>query len=349
MKYWLIAPEYPFGGAERQMFELAKSNKDSFKLIDLKSVDENRIIDGVNIIGFSIDVLHLNTKNKIIRRFKRYLSFYSLLIRLKKQSAGTVVFYNPIFFSLAYFLKKNSNIRVVFSIREYKPSLFKLLNLYILKKIDLIYTNTPRVKAKLNELGVNCDLVLNTINIESTQQVTTRKKNEILVISNLEPHKAVHILLYATQDMSLTINIAGKLSNPEYYNYCQSIAKNSECSINFLGSIPQEVLKEYLTKSSCLVHPSILEGTSNAILDAIGTGTPLLVSDIPENSYLVDDIDCFTFRSNNIEDLKFKLVTLLENSEEPEVLNKLEFLKVRLDMKFSPGNINQIFRLLNDV
>ena len=348
MKYWLIAPEYPLGGAERQMFELAKSNKDSFQLIDLKSADKNRIIDGVNIIGLGTDVLHLNTKNKVIRRFKRYFSFYSLLIKLKKERAGTVVFYNPIFFLLAYFLKKNTDIKVVFSMREYKPSLFKFLNLYILKKIDLIYTNTPRVKAKLNELGVNCDLILNTINVENTQQTLTRNKNEIFVVSNLEPHKAIHILLYATQNMSLTINIAGRLSNPDYYNYCQSIAKTSSCTINFLGAIPQESLRAYLIKSSCLVHPSILEGTSNAILDAIGTSTPLLVSDIPENSYLVDDLDCFTFRANNTEELKLKLSTLLKNSEETETLNKLELLRARLNIKFSTNNLAQITRLLND-
>lgn len=347
-KVLLVIPEYPLGGAERQIFELANSYDNLFQVIDLKSSKKSRTVDNVDIMGFDIDVLHLKTKNKIVRRFKRYWCLLKLFFKFYSMNADTIVFYNPIFLSLAFFLKIFSDFKIVFSIREYKSSLFSVVGVYLFKKMDLVYTNTPRVKMKLSELGVNCELVLNTITSINVDDKLKRNKDEILVISNLEPHKAIHILLYATKNMSLTINIAGKISNSVYFDYCKKIAEESCCRVNFLGAIPQDNLQEYLKNATCLVHPSILEGTSNAILDAISTGTPLLVSDIPENSYLVDDLDVFLFCANDISDLQLKLKFLLNNSEDYIVLSKLEYLKSRLGIKFSAENLNKIVRLLRD-
>jgi len=346
-KVWLVVIEYPLGGAERQIFELASSDTERFQLVDLKSSFTNRIVGENMIIGLNHDILHLNTKNKIFRRIKRYVSLYKLFFIIRSKDIDAVVFYNTVFISLAYWLKLFTNIKIIFSIREYKPFLFRGINLFFLKNLDLLYTNTPRVKASLNELDINCELILNTINDINSNIDTKRNKNKIIVISNLEPHKSIHILLLATKEMNITINIAGKISNLQYYSYCKKIAADSNCVVNFLGAVSQDILQEHLKNATCLVHPSTLEGTSNAILDAISTKTPLLVSDIPENCYLVDDIDLFLFRKNDIEDLKIKLEFLLSENKNSDIFNKLEYLKNRLDIKFSKNNLNKIWQIIN--
>jgi glycosyltransferase involved in cell wall biosynthesis len=146
--------------------------------------------------------------------------------------------------------------------------------------------------------------------------------------------------------MKLNIRVAGKLSNPVYYKKCQKIAENSCCNIEFLGSIEKDAIHKLMKKATCLIHPSLLEGTSNAILDAINTETPLLVSDIPENSYLVDDFNDFLFSSNDELELKSKIEYLLENRFSDEYKSKMRFLNERLSFKFSNKNLSKIHHFL---
>jgi glycosyltransferase involved in cell wall biosynthesis len=346
IKTWLVAPFFPLGGAERQMHELAKSFSSDLLLVDMQSDVKNRTLDGVNVLGMNNDVLHLNEKNRLVRRFKRYVSLFKFFLQIKEANIQQVVFYSPIFLPLVYALSY-TQVKVGFSIREYKSSLFKGFELACIKKANIIFTNTVRASNKLSEQGLECKLTLNTIPPSkfSTNKYT-RANTDILVVSNLQPHKNVHMLLNATKKMRLNIRVAGEFSNTVYYEKCKKIAGTSCCNIEFLGSIEKDFILELLQKATCLIHPSLLEGTSNAILDAINTETPLLVSDIPENSYLVDDLNDFLFTQNNELALKNKIEFLLENRLSIEYKNKMKFLNKRLSLKFSNKNLNEIYHLL---
>lgn len=346
IRTWLIAPIFPFGGAERQMHEVAKLSSDDIALVDMKSAIKERHYDGAQVIGLDNDVLHLHIKNKVYRRFKRYLSLYKLYKKIKEKKISQVVFYNPIFLSLAFVLSF-TNVKVIFSVREYKGSLFKGVSLICLKRVDVLFTNTTRVKNKLSELNTPCRLVLNTIMHIPLVDHNDRVEETVLVISNLEPHKNLHFLLKSTKNMSFKINVAGKISNQEYYRRCKAIAEESNCEVSFLGSISQKELNQQLLRTSCLIHPSLIEGTSNAILDAINTSTPLLVADIPENSYLVDDLDSFLFSVDDELQLERKITSLLNTCPPQKYKQQQAYLKNRLETKFSKENISELVKLLS--
>jgi glycosyltransferase involved in cell wall biosynthesis len=61
------------------------------------------------------------------------------------------------------------------------------------------------------------------------------------------------------------------------------------------------------------IQPSLIEGLSPVILTVMGLGTPLLCSDIAENTYITDK-NATHFESGNAEDLADKIIFTLNNS-----------------------------------
>ena len=64
--------------------------------------------------------------------------------------------------------------------------------------------------------------------------------------------------------------------------------------------------------------PSNLEGMANALLEAMSYGNCCLVSDIPENTEVVED-KAIIFKKGNVEDLKEKLQYMLSD---PKIVDK---------------------------
>jgi glycosyltransferase involved in cell wall biosynthesis len=60
-------------------------------------------------------------------------------------------------------------------------------------------------------------------------------------------------------------------------------------SISLMSRVPPERVKEYLQIGDLLVHPSRFEGLSNAILEGMACGLPVIASRIPGNQELIRD------------------------------------------------------------
>lgn len=345
----IVIPSFPFGGAERQAFELAKHKNDkiNYKLVDLSSNQEERVCEGVNIYGFSIDILCFYVKNRILRRFFRYTNLIKLYFVLCKCKSDAFLFYNPIFLPLCLMLKMSGK-KVFFSIREYRPSMMSGVGLFILKQMDFLYTNTPRVKDFLYKKNVSCHIVLNAVYNKHSNFSFSRKDNSILVISNVEPHKRIDFLIKAMCDSSFNIRVCGKINNIKYFEFCKRIANECNCKVEFLGAVSQEDLHKELNTCTMLIHPSSLEGTSNAVIDSLLSMTPTLVSDIQENRYLVDDLDDFVFLLDDENDLCKKINNTFTLRFERTYKDHLLYLKKRIHIKFNESNLKCLTGLLDN-
>jgi len=71
-----------------------------------------------------------------------------------------------------------------------------------------------------------------------------------------------------------------------------------------------ELLDELFSNCAAYIMPSDSEGMSITLLEAMSYGCPCLVSDIPENTEVVEDY-ALTFKKSNVDDLKEKLEYLL--------------------------------------
>jgi len=114
----------------------------------------------------------------------------------------------------------------------------------------------------------------------------------------------------AKTDTPLKLVLAGGSSYTD--DYATSVRDRSDKRIKVLDWLSGGALEEVLTNAALFVLPSDLEGSSLALLDAMGAGVCVLASDTPENCEVVADAG-FSFKRGDVDDLQRMLSLLLSD------------------------------------
>ena len=96
--------------------------------------------------------------------------------------------------------------------------------------------------------------------------------------------------------------------------YVAHLRRHASDRVLFLGFQTGEPLEALFAHAYCYVLPSRIEGLSISLLEAMGWGTCVLTSDIPENREAVDGCG-FTFRTGDVTDRRRMLAHLLASPE----------------------------------
>ena len=59
--------------------------------------------------------------------------------------------------------------------------------------------------------------------------------------------------------------------------------------VTFLGNVPRDQIPDLLRAADVFVQPSLFEGQSNSLIEALHEGLPVLASDIPEQREALTD------------------------------------------------------------
>jgi glycosyltransferase involved in cell wall biosynthesis len=138
----------------------------------------------------------------------------------------------------------------------------------------------------------------------------------ILNVARIVRQKGIHFLIeaYGRLDTDKKLVIVGA---PAFGSeYWQTLKKMSEgnSGIVFAGFQSGRALRQLFANAYLYAHPSMAEGLSVSILEAMAAGRAVLVSDIPENKESIDHSGV-TFASENIDDLAAKMQALLNHAE----------------------------------
>jgi glycosyltransferase EpsD len=91
--------------------------------------------------------------------------------------------------------------------------------------------------------------------------------------------------------------------------------------IDFRGKVSHEDIAEYYQRSDIFILPSIMEGLSNAIMEAMACGLPIIATDVGGNSELVvDGKGGLLVSPKNVEEL-YKAIKRLIN--DPSLRKKM--------------------------
>lgn len=136
-----------------------------------------------------------------------------------------------------------------------------------------------------------------------------------LFVGRFVPEKGLHYLIAAFEKLKTDkkLVLVGGPPNPAAYEH-QLMATKDE-RILFPGFIFRDKLFTLMSNAYAYVQPSDIEGLSPVVLENMGLGVPMIVSDIPENQYAVGDT-AIQFKRGDIADLNDKLAYALAHPEE---------------------------------
>ncbi len=160
------------------------------------------------------------------------------------------------------------------------------------------------------------------------------KNKYVLWVGRLVPEKGCHYLIEAFRKVKtdLKLVMAGGSSFSDSYVDSLERLRGGDERIKMIGYVYGEVLDELWSNAYLVAQPSILEGLSISLIEALSFGRCVLVSDIPENIEVVGD-SAVSFRTRDVQDLSSKLQLCLDH---PEMVNATaERCKALAEEKYS--------------
>lgn len=148
-----------------------------------------------------------------------------------------------------------------------------------------------------------------------------RREEYILCVSRLIEHKGIHYLIQAYNQLEDQGKTGGKklvitgegFYTDDYVKYLKTLAQGRK-NIIFTGPQTGNILRQLFSHAYIFVQPSESEGLSIALLEAMGCGKAVLVSDIAENKEAMGNTGA-CFRSGDKNDLAKKLDYFIRNED----------------------------------
>jgi glycosyltransferase involved in cell wall biosynthesis len=196
--------------------------------------------------------------------------------------------------------------RIFLKFCEYPAVFFPNKTIIVSQALKEYFEQKFRKKLYFIPNGINVD------EISLKENADVKNAEYILFVGRLVPEKGIHYLIKAFNELRTAkkLIIVGRPSFTDTYEeYLRSLARENT---EFLGFIQTEDLEKLYRRAYVFVLPSEVEGSSVSLLEAMGYGRCVLVSDIPESLEVVGDCG-LSFKSTDYLDLKDKLQYLIDN------------------------------------
>jgi len=161
----------------------------------------------------------------------------------------------------------------------------------------------------------------NGLDLSKFNKTTNERRLELRNKMKLPAHKKIFISVgdiaegknpnlifdaFKTDDNNKLIIFLG--SGPQL-TQLRKLSQNST-NIKFMGKVNN--VKDFLQASDYFISASLSEGMPNAVLEAMGTGLPVILSDIPSHREIYEkNHNCGRlFKNNNLESLKKTILNI---------------------------------------
>jgi glycosyltransferase involved in cell wall biosynthesis len=179
---------------------------------------------------------------------------------------------------------------------------------------------TQAIKDSMIKSGIiseNIDLIPNGVELPS-ETASLIESQSVVYVGNFSQgnyQKAFDVLFDAwikiiNYKSNLVLHVLG---GGDYSPWLKYLQKNGlEQTVVFHGSVSD--VGRHLKQARMFILPSRVEGLSNALLEAMSWGLPVIVTDIPANQDLaVDNSNCLVIPVDDIDALARAVIRLSEN------------------------------------
>jgi glycosyltransferase involved in cell wall biosynthesis len=349
MKILFFNYEYPplGGGAGNATFyllkEYAKISDLEVDLVTSSSDNEyhlEKIGGNVRVhklpIGKNSQNLHFQSQKDVLTyAFKAYF-FSRKLLKENKYDLSHSFFTVPCG-AVSLFLKCQNKLPYIVSLRGSDVpgynARFSLLYKIIIPLVKLIWkeagaviANSEGLKdlARKTSAGQKIEIIHNGIDVfDFVPKNEKRPQNKFIITtgaSRITARKGLNYLLEALPELvaknqSLYLKIMGDGDEKENL---EKLAKELQMEkyVEFIGRVPRENTAPFYQEASLFVLPSLNEGMSNAMLEALASGLPLVATDTGGTRELLQNgINGFIVEAKNSQDLKEKIKKIADNPE----------------------------------
>ena len=260
-------------------------------------------------IGRKEKTLHFQSKKDLLVYSWKAYFFCRKLIWKNKYDLSHSFFSVPCGF-LSWLFKVQYGIPYIISLRgadvpgysERFSSLYnflKPLTKKIWKKAGFVVSNSKGLKelALKTNPRQNIEIIYNGVDVKKFQPDVLSRNNDKFIItpgaSRVTARKGLNYLVEAVRQLSekypkVSLKIMGDGSDKDTLEKL-SRDLGIKDKIEFLGRIPKDETAPYYREASVFVLPSLNEGMSNAMLEALATGLPILATDTGGSRELVEN------------------------------------------------------------
>lgn len=149
------------------------------------------------------------------------------------------------------------------------------------------------------------------------KQWNLEKDSYILFLARLVPEKGLDYLIDAYNNIKTDKKLVIAGGGSDTSDYVMTVKNKVKNNFNIImtGFVQGNTLEELFSNCFLYCLPSDVEGMPLSLLEAMSYGNKCLVSDIEENTSVVENYG-YTFKKSDVRDLTEKLDSLLNDKEE---------------------------------
>ncbi len=149
-----------------------------------------------------------------------------------------------------------------------------------------------------------------------------KKNNYFLYVARLEPENNADFVVSAYREYRGNIPLVLVGDAPYASKYKEYVKSLADDRVLFTGAIYDRYYKELVCNALATVHAYELGGVHPAVIEAMGAGRALLLSDIPENREAAGNT-AFFFKLDKIDSLSELFYKIDENRSVAEVMGQM--------------------------
>ncbi len=212
----------------------------------------------------------------------------------------------------------------------HKKTTSKIISDYekkVLPWADAITVVSKDAFAHYKKLGLNVYHIPNAIDIDSLPQKSDRRyEKQIIFAGRLSYEKGTDILCKLAKILPSDIHLLILGSGPEE----NSIKNISKSNIHYLGYLPKEKTISLIRGSDILIQPSLIEGISSTILEAMACKVPIITTNVGGNKEIIKHNKTgILIEPKNSEKLLTEIMNLLDNQNNKDNLVNFAYSTVQ--------------------
>jgi glycosyltransferase involved in cell wall biosynthesis len=188
------------------------------------------------------------------------------------------------------------------------------------------------------KLGLNVFHIPNSIDIKSLSTKSDRRYNkQIIFAGRLSSEKGIDVLCELIEILPSDIHLIILGSGPKE-NLIKNIKKSN---VDYLGYLPKNETISLIRGSDILVQPSLIEGISSTILEAMACKVPVITTNVGGNNEIIEHNQTgILIEPNNTQKLLEEIMKLFTN---PEVKNRLINSAYTNVQKYDWKNVGKLY------